>query len=254
MVRTVLFSVLLLLGITAGAKTGEQIEISRFQGEKITGIDVSGAFDIKIRQGEETGMVVNIPAHCKNQFTVSLNENGRLKIGFKGAVKGERGDRFQAEIVCSSLESVRLSGACRLNGEGDFSGRRLSVDLSGAATVTLEGHIEVGGNVDFSLSGAARFSGKLSAPLVNAELSGASYLTLSGDATSGKATASGAAHVYMGDFAFRTLNASASGAAYLKVCANEQLNISGSGAAKLFYRGDGRINVHTSGASTISRF
>ena len=234
MVRTVLFSVLLLLGITAGAKTGEQIEISRFQGEKITGIDVSGAFDIKIRQGEETGMVVNIPAHCKNQFTVSLNENGRLKIGFKGSVKGERGDRFQAEIVCSSLESVRLSGACRLNGEGDFSGRRLSVDLSGAATVTLEGHIEVGGNVDFSLSGAARFSGKLSAPLVNAELSGASYLTLSGDATSGKAIASGAA--------------------YLKVCANEQLNISGSGAAKLFYRGDGRINVHTSGASTISRF
>ena len=71
MVRTVIFSVLLLLGITAGAKAGEQIEISRFQGEKITGIDVSGAFDIKIRQGVETGMVVNIPAHYKSVYRIA---------------------------------------------------------------------------------------------------------------------------------------------------------------------------------------
>ncbi len=254
MIKTVIFSVLLLLGMITGAKAGEQVEISRFQGEKITGIDVSGAFEIKIRQGEETGVVLSIPARYKNQLTVSLDGNGKLKIGFKGTIKGERGDRYLAEIVCSSLEYIDLSGACRLSGEGDFYGEKLSIDLSGAATVTMGGYVEVGGKVEADLSGAARFTGKLSAPFIDAELSGAAYFTLSGNADSGKLETSGAAQAHMGDFTFRTLSASASGASSIKVCANEQLSVSGSGAAKLFYRSEGRVNVHTSGASTISQF
>lgn len=254
MVKTLIFSVLLLVGMVTGVKAGEQVEISRFQGKKITGVDASGAFEITIRQGDETGVVFNIPERFKDQLSVSLNEKGKLKIGFKGTLNGKRGDRYVAQIVCSSLEELDLSGACRLNGEGDFYGENLSIELSGAATATLNGSIDVGGKFEAEMSGAARFTGKISAPVVDAELSGASYLTLSGNADSGKVSAAGASHAYLGDLDFRMLNASASGAAYIKVHANGQLNISGSGAAKLFYRSEGKVNVRTSGASTISQF
>lgn len=255
MIKTVIFSVLLLLGIMTGAKAEEQVEISRFQGERITGIDIGGAFEVKIRQGEETGVILNIPARYKDHLTVSLNAAGKLKVGFKGALRGGgRHDRYVAEIVCSSLEDIDLSGACCLNGEGDFYGEKLSISLSGAATVKIGGDIEVNGKLEVNLSGASNFKGRIFAPAVKAELSGASCFTLSGNAVSGTLTVSGAAQAYMGDFSFRDLNASASGASHLKVCANEQMNISGTGAARIFYKGDGKMNIHTSGASTINRF
>ena len=41
----------------------EQVKISRFQGERVTGLDISGAFDITIRQGEDTGVTLSIPSH-----------------------------------------------------------------------------------------------------------------------------------------------------------------------------------------------
>lgn len=252
--KTLIFSILFLLGMVDGVKAGEQVEISRFQGKKITGIEASGIFEIKIRQGENTGVVLNIPERFKNQLSVLLSEKGKLKIGFKGAVNGKRGDRFQAEIICSSLENIDLSGVCQLSGEGDFFGEKLSVKLSGAATVKINGFVEVSGKVNVKLSGTANFTAKLSAPYVDAGLSGASNLTLNGNADSGKIGISGAAQVNMGDFPFRNLNATASGAASLRVCANEQLDISGSGASTLFYRGEGKINIHTSGVSTVSRF
>ena len=253
MIKTVLFLVLLVFGIMSGAKADEQVEISRFQGERITGIDASGAFEIKIRQGENTGVVLSVPSRFEDQLVVSLS-GGKLKIGFKGRIKGKQGDRYTAEIICSSLEDIDLSGACYLNGEGDFSGRILSIDLSGAATAKIGGFMEVNGNVKVDLSGASQFTGKISAPLMEVELSGASVFTVSGDAGSGKLEVSGAAQAKMGDFTFGNLNASASGASYLKAYAKEQMNVSGSGASKIYYRVDGKLNVHTSGASTVNQF
>lgn len=255
MIKTVIVLALFSLGMITGVKAVDQIEISRFQGERITGIEVGGAFEIKLRQGENTGVVLNIPARYENQLTVSLDEGGKLKIGFKGAIKGGRNnDRYLAEIVCSSLEDIKLSGACSLNGEGDFYGERLSIGLSGAATAVVGGYIEVVEKVKVGLSGAAHFTGNLSVPVVDAILSGASCLTLHGNADSGKIEISGATQAHMKDFAFRRLSASASGASCLKIQGNEELNISGSGASKIYYRGSGRLNLHTSGACIVRQF
>ena len=112
----------------------EQVKISRFQGERVTGLDISGAFDITIRQGEDTGVTLSIPSHYEDNL-VFENWGGTVKVGFKGRIKKHaKNEKFTAEIVCSSLEEVLLSGACKLKGTGDFTAQTVKFDLSGAAT------------------------------------------------------------------------------------------------------------------------
>ena len=82
---------------------------------------ISGAFDITIRQGEDTGVTLSIPSHYEDNL-VFENWGGTVKVGFKGRIKKHaKNEKFTAEIVCSSLEEVLLSGACKLKGTGDFT-------------------------------------------------------------------------------------------------------------------------------------
>lgn len=246
-----IFALLLLLGVVAGAQAELQVKISRFQGQRITGVDVGGAFKVTIRQGAETGATLDIPARFEKELVFSLNSEGKLKIGFTGNINGKNGDIFAADIVCSSLEDLDITGACELTGEGDFNGRKLSVDLSGASKVRLNGSIDIEGKLDIDLSGASRFSADIRASVVDIDLSGASNFSLSGAADTGKMETSGATNANLENCVFRILSASASGASNIKVNASERLNISGSGASKISYRGNAKLSVNTSGATTI---
>lgn len=252
--KTTMFFILILLGMTMGVRAQEQVAISRFQGERITGIDVSGAFDITIRQGNKTGATLKIPARYQDQLVFTLSADGELKIGFQGQISGKKADRFFAEIECSSLEEIDLSGACKLNGEGNFSARNLSVDLSGAAEASLEGDFLVEGKIEVDLSGASRFKANVEAANADIVLSGASRITLRGRADYGKMDMSGANNALMENFIFRELSVSASGASSVKVNATGKLNISGSGASKINYTGDAKLSVNTSGATSVSQF
>ena len=63
-----------------------------------------------------------------------------LKAGLR---KHSKNEKFTAEIVCSSLEEVLLSGACKLKGTGDFTAQTVKFDLSGAATAVWDGNFKV---------------------------------------------------------------------------------------------------------------
>lgn len=247
------FFILLLLGMAVGVEAQEQVTVSRFQGERITGIDASGAFKITVRQGENTGATLTIPARYREQLVFTLSE-GELKIGFEGRIDGKKNDRFIAEIECSSLEEIDLSGACQLQGEGDFSASNLSVDLSGATEASLKGKCLVEGKMDIDLSGASKFRGNFEAANVEADLSGASRLFLEGKAGQGAVELSGASNAQMGGMVFRNLGVATSEASSVQVNATERLCISGSGASKIRYTGDAKLSVSTSGAASISQF
>lgn len=64
----------------------EQVKISRFQGERVTGLDISGAFDITIRQGEDTGVTLSIPSHYEDNL-VFENWGGTVKVGLKAGLR-----------------------------------------------------------------------------------------------------------------------------------------------------------------------
>ena len=46
----------------------EQVKISRFQGERVTGLDISGAFDITIRKEEYKGVKFSIKYHNEDKI------------------------------------------------------------------------------------------------------------------------------------------------------------------------------------------
>ena len=147
----------------------EQVKISRVQGERVTGLDISGAFDITIRQGEDTGVTLSIPSHYEDNL-VFENWGGTVKVGFKGRIKKHsKNEKFTAEIVCSSLEEVLLSGACKLKGTGDFTAQTVKFDLSGAATAVWDGNFKVVKIGKIDLSGASQLQLNVEVPEVEVE-------------------------------------------------------------------------------------
>lgn len=253
--KRMIFTTLLLLGMAIAVVAQEQVTVSRFQGKRITGVKVGGAFKIKIRQGDNTGATLDIPARYEKLLVFSLDGDGELKIGFNGDIKGKKDDRFTAEITCSSLENLDLSGACELVGKGDFSASELSVEVSGAANVRAEGNILVSGRLDAELSGASRFFiNNIRVAEIDINISGASRLDLKGTAEHGKIKVFGASNIEMGDFVLTNLAVLSSGASRMKINATEHLNISASGASNINYRGEAKLIVNISGAVSLKQF
>ena len=60
--KKISFIIFMLCLTITGAFAQEQISISRFQGQKITGIKAHGIFNITAKQGATTGVTVNTPA------------------------------------------------------------------------------------------------------------------------------------------------------------------------------------------------
>ena len=184
--RKILFFLFVCWGTIGMGVAQEQVKISRFQGERVTGLDISGAFDITIRQGEDTGVTLSIPSHYEDNL-VFENWGGTVKVGFKGRIKKHaKNEKFTAEIVCSSLEEVLLSGACKLKGTGDFTAQTVKFDLSGAATAVWDGNFKVVKIGKIDLSGASQLQLNVEVPEVEVEISGAAKLALTGEADSGE--------------------------------------------------------------------
>lgn len=126
-----LFLILLMFHLTiTGTFAQEQISVSRFQGQKITGIEAHGAFNITARQGTSTGVTVNIPTRFEKHLVLKLNSQGKLFIGFDGRMKDKdkknrHHDEFTAEITVTDLNSIELTGVCKLEAIGNFTTDRL---------------------------------------------------------------------------------------------------------------------------------
>ena len=78
--KKISFVIFMLCLTITGAFAQEQISISRFQGQKITGIEAHGIFSITAKQGNATGVTVNIPARLEKQLVLKLDPAGILHI------------------------------------------------------------------------------------------------------------------------------------------------------------------------------
>lgn len=251
--RKILLFLFVCWGTIGMSVAQEQVKISRFQGERITGLDISGAFDITIRQGENTGVTLSIPSHYEDNL-VFENLGGTVKVGFKGRIKKHyKNEKFTADIVCSSLEAVLLSGACRLKGTGDFTAQTVKFDLSGAATAMLDGHFKVVKIGKIDLSGASQLQVNVVVPEVGVEISGAAKLALTGEADSGKIGLSGASKANLENFVLKNLALDTSGASNASVNVTGSFEVEASGAAHVSYSGNPKVTSHVSGAASVKQ-
>lgn len=135
-------------------------------------IDVSGAYTVVVRPGTEFQVRLTAKPAVLEVMTATV-EDGWLILDLKRPIFTS--GPSQAEVTMPDLTQLTLSGAAELTHKG-IDTASLSLDLSGAADVTLAGKVAA---VDVRASGAAELRGsELTAASVRADLSGAASARL----------------------------------------------------------------------------
>jgi phage shock protein PspC (stress-responsive transcriptional regulator) len=175
-------------------------------------VDVSGAFVVRFRKGDQFKVVADGREEDLDDISVKVDGN-QLKVFINGKGMFDWGNRKRMglTITVPTINELHLSGASKasLVGFGNFdelnldmSGAcrtvfdgtvsKLSVDLSGASNVLLRGRIQT---LDVDLSGASKVDAtETTIEKAIVEASGASHVNL-GKVTSLESEASGASKV-----------------------------------------------------------
>lgn len=105
------------------------------------------------------------------------------------------------------------------------------------------------------ISGACKTSVKnIKADRFELDVSGASNVTVQGEAASLKIDSSGASEIDTEKLTARSVNVSTSGAGTTRVFASEEISADASGASKIIYSGDPKVvNKKDSGASSVTK-
>lgn len=200
------------------------------------GLDVSWIFNVDLVQSAEWKVEVEAPDFVLPYLQVKVRSNC-LVLGVSGMPgdvrrKMERGSyKVHATVAMPELSRVEMSGASKLQAEGDFQVGGFTMELSGATS--LKGLSMMARFADIECSGASKFQMSGSLDDIKMNLSGASKGTLESDGNSLNIGLSGSAKVELtGVYDKADVELSAATSFKMKG-ALAGLRLSGSGAAKL---------------------
>lgn len=192
-----------------------------------TKLDIGGAFEVILSQGDQIKLVVEAEADELKDIKTEVN-GSTLKI-YTESTWNPRYHEMKIYLTFTELEEVGFSGAVEVTSAGTLSFTDLELNVSGATEIELS----------------------LTASKLDAEFSGASEIDLTGKATSGRFELSGASDFNAEDLEFQDLSVEVSGASDARVWATGTLNIDASGASTIRYKGNPRISLDESGASSV---
>ncbi len=184
--------------------------------------------------------VVRVTVGKPEQATVRMDDNltdlvettvsgGQLRLGLKPGAN-VRNATLTAEVTVGGLD--------RLN-------------AGGASQVTLVSPL-MGPALQLVVSGASRVTGPVGVDRLEAAVSGAATLALSGQVRDLQLSGTGASRLLLADLAVRDLDVVLSGASNATVAVSDTLAAQAAGASALRYRGTPNITrQQTSGASSI---
>lgn len=192
-----------------------------------TKLDIGGAFEVILSQGDQAKLVVEAEADELKDIKTEVN-GSTLKI-YTESKWNPRYHEMKIYVTFTKLESVDFSGAVDVESTGTLSFTDLELNVSGAAEINIS----------------------LTANKLDAEFSGASEIDLTGKATTGRFELSGASDFDAEDLEFQDLSVEVSGASDARVWATGTLNINASGASNIRYKGNPKISLDESGASSV---
>jgi hypothetical protein len=126
-------------------------------------------------------------------------------------------------------------------------------DAAGATTIQLQNELNAG-NVSIKLSGACTFSGTMFVNELNADITGASNLNISGTSASVELDADGASN--MKDYGFETNNFTCNliGGCDAYLTVQQNLKVKAKGACNIYYKGTGTVSSQDlTGGSSIQK-
>lgn len=229
--------------------------IDRFEGQKITKIKASSAFEVKISQGQNSGASVTLPGNFVKNLVFELDSDGLLTVGLHhmGGIHINPHTKFRLDVECSSLEKVELSGASSATVLTALQTAKLEIDLSGASNFVADKPIDIQGNMDMECSGASHSKiDQLTAFETSIEASGASKVQLGGSTNELDVEVSGASKADCEKLTAQRAKCDVSGASQLLVRATKEITGSASGASSVSCYGGASIRVSTSGASSVT--
>ncbi len=189
-------------------------------------IDVGGAFDIYLKQGNKHKVVVEADDNLLPIIKTEVSD-GVLKISSNEPIR--RAKKLAVYITVPELTVLDGSGACDIHSQGQLSGNSLDIDFSGAVEAELN----------------------LSYQKLSVDCSGAAELDLMGNVERVRIETSGAAEIDAGGMQVSEMYISASGASDIDVDVSRELEVKISGAAEIEYSGNPNITKEISGAASI---
>lgn len=243
-------------GFTNASGTTEKIE--RFAGQNITGVEASSAFEVTVSQAataEASVATVEISDNMLDNLIFTIDDRGVVRVGIENnGVRGFSNATTKLNLVCSSLQEVNLSGAASVTVEGAVNTAGLEVEMSGASKLTAKEAVIIDGAVDIEMSGATKIHlDNLTADRAQVDMSGASALVVAGRAEQMQIEVSGASKADCSKFVTQTTSCDVSAASHATLNARHSVTGKASSASSVTCLGGGQVNVQTSSAATVTK-
>ena len=250
------------------------VRLTRYDGQRITGISASSTFDVQLIQSDQTKVVAEISEELESQLELSLGSDGIVHVGLRSLGRNNRINRnaiLKLTVFLPELTYLKASGAVTVRTSGAFSAPKTELLFSGAAelksldlqTGTLKIHSSGATEVSLSgsatsanvqVSGASEVDLNLTCERITVNCSGASEVDLVGTAGEGSMNVSGGSDLDAVGFAVGRLDVTASGASNAKVWAVDKLKARASGGSSIRYKGaPGVLDTQSSSASSVRK-
>lgn len=194
-------------------------------------IEISGEKSLALKKDSVLKVRIETDENLIDLLDVRVN-NGVLSVSARDGYWIDPTDKVRIYVSMPFLKNLRASGASEVQTDGRFAqDEKLGIELSGASEGMLN----------------------LRAPDIVAQASGASTLTISGEARNVKADINGASTFNAFDLKTETNTVDASGASTANVFASIQLKAGASGASKIRYKGNPNVSQDISGAGSVKK-
>jgi hypothetical protein len=194
-------------------------------------IDVSGDIDVYVKQDSVASVRIETDENLLEYVHIKA-DGGTLEIEEEEGFNPESAKGIKVYVSGPSLKHFEASGACGIYSENKISdSNEIGIHASGASHIKME----------------------LDAPKVEAELTGASHITLNGKTKTFRVDGSGASGIKCFDLMSEETDVEVSGASHADVFASVKLDLHASGASSIIYKGNATVTQETSGASSVKK-
>ncbi len=198
---------------------------------KFNSVDVSGAIDVYLKQDSTQSVKVETDENLQ-QYVEVYENNGVLVVSPKDNYNLDPTHKIKVFVTAPAFRVIGVSGA---------------------STITSENKLVSAESMDIDLSGASEAKVDIKAPRINAEVTGASTITLRGGTKDLNVVGSGASGAKCFDLMTENTTVDISGASSAEVFASVKLDAQASGASGISYKGNPAITQDINGASSIKK-
>ncbi len=218
-----------------------------------TKIEVSGAFDTFVEQGNEESVKIEAEGIDPKKIITEVNQN-ILKVYVE---KGNyQNIRTKVYITYKRLEGIARGGSGDLNCKSDISATNVKISSSGSGNITIKGKIKAQQHLVIAVSGSGDAQlGVLAADDLDLSISGSGDVQVSsGDVKKQSLSISGSGDISAFGLKSDVCSISIAGSGDVNVTANKSLEATIAGSGDVNYKGNAQLTKsRITGSGEIKR-